>query len=541
MKTLEVSFSSGKPAREMVIAALLGLTLGIGGQTAVPAMAADNTIVIARDVDFNTLDPSRSWCDSCQIYLTAAYEQLIRVGKDNETLEPRLATSWEASADGLTYTFMLDPAAKFSDGSAVESKDVKFSLERLKNLKEGASFFAEGIAGIDIPDAATVVITLNDPDPEFLGKVSAPYAAVMNSDVVVANGGDAGADAASKDTAEAWLLANSAGSGAFVLETYRPDDELRLVRNDSYWRAKPAPAAVVVREVQDSVAQSQLLQSGGADIAMQIDNDTAGTMNNDNVVIEYVPSYNFIYIALSPGAEANQVPLTPKVREALALAIDYEGILEFTTGGRADLIAAAIPNGFPGTKDLPLPKQDLEKAKALLSEAGHPDGFEIEAAYPEVNIYGVDLSTLMQKLQQDLAKVNVKITLQPITFPVWIERVGSSGIPVTAVYFAPDYYGSGQYTGYFSMVPGARWYQRAGGDKVEGLANERAVQLMKDVRTASTEDAVKIYAELGMEMIKDKVILPLVNPQLVLAYAKGVEGVRYAVCCNLPLEELSKK
>ena len=229
------------------------------------------------------------------------------------------------------------------------------------------------------------------------------------------------------------------------------------------------------------------------------------------------------------------------MREALAAAIDYNGILEFTTGGRADLIAAAIPNGFPGTDGLPMPKQDLEKAKALLNEAGLADGFEMVAAYPEINIYGVDLGNMMQKLQQDLAKVNVKITLEPITFPVWIERMGADGIPLTAVFYAPDYYGSGQYTGYFSMVPGARWYQRAGGDKVDGLANQRAIQLLKDIRTASSEEAPKIYKELALEMIKDKVILPLVNPQLVLAYAKGVEGVRYAICCNLPLEELSKK
>lgn len=527
--------------RGVLAAALLGAALAVTGQPTPTAQAGDDTIVIARDVDFNSLDPSRSWCDSCQIYLTAAYEQLIRVGKDNQTLEPRLAASWDASEDGLTYTFRLDPAAKFSDGSPVEANDVKFSLERLKNLKEGPSFFAGGIERIDTPDAGTVIVTLGEPDPEFLGKMSAPYSAVMNADVVIANGGDASAEAASKDTAEAWLLANSAGSGAFVLETYRPDDELRLARNQNYWRTKPAASAVVIREVQDAVAQAQLLQSGGADIAMQIDTDTAETIKDDTVVMEFVPSYNFIYVALSPGAEANKVPLTPTVREAIAAAIDYEGVLHFTTGGRADLIAAAIPNGFPGTEGLPLPKQDMDKARALLSEAGLAEGFEVEAVYPEANIYGVDLGIMMQKVQQDLAKVNVNLILQPVTFPVWSERVGGEGIPVTAVFYAPDYYGSGQYTGYFSMVPGARWYDRAGGDKVEGLVNQRALQLLEDVRTAAPEEAAAIYEELGKEMINDRIILPLVNPQLVLAYAKGVEGVRYAICCNLPLEELSKK
>jgi peptide/nickel transport system substrate-binding protein len=525
---------SGHGGAIALSAAMLGLllfpTTSVG-----PALAAeDDTLVIARSTDFNSLDPSRSWCDSCQIYLSAVYEPLVRVGKDNKTLEPRLAKSWDIADGQRQFTFHLDPKAVFSDGSPVEAKDVKWSLERLKNVKEGPSFFVEGIQSIETPEAKTVVMTLEAP------KLSAPYAVAMNSDVLIANGGFAGEGAESKDTAEAWLLKNSAGSGPFVLETYRPDDEVRLKRNEAYWGTKPALAGIVIREVKDAVAQSQMLESGGADIAMQIDSDTAETIKNPEVVTELVPSYNFVYVALSPGATRNKIPLSPKVREAFGYALDYEGILEFTVGGEGDLMATAIPNGFPGTEGLPMPKQDLEKAKQLLAEAGVPDGFELDAVYPEFNVYGVDLSTMMQKVQQDLAKVGIEAKLQPVTFAVWREQVGGEHIPLTAVFFAPDYFGSGQYTGYFSMVPGVRWYERAGGDKAEGLANARAQELLDKVRTAAPEEAVQVYHDLGMEMIKDRIIFPLVNPKLVLAYRKGVEGVRYAICCNLPLEELSK-
>jgi len=156
-----------------------------------------------------------AWCDSCQIYLTAVYDQLLRVGKDNETLEPRLATEWAVSDNGLTYTFTLDPEAVFSDGSPVEAKDVAFSLERLKNLEAGASFLAAGIDSIDSSDPGTVVVTLSAPDPEFLGKVSSPYGAIINSDVAAEHGATAGPDASQSDKGEAWLLENSAGSGAY--------------------------------------------------------------------------------------------------------------------------------------------------------------------------------------------------------------------------------------------------------------------------------------------------------------------------------------
>ncbi|WP_285674312.1 ABC transporter substrate-binding protein [Paralimibaculum aggregatum] len=517
--------------------ALLGLGAGLPG----PAAAQDDTIVIARDNDFNTLDPSRSWCDSCQIYLTAVYDQLVRVGADNETLEPRIASGWTISEDGTRYTFTLDPDAVFSDGSPVEAKDVAFSLLRLKNLKAGASFLADGIAAIDAVDARTVAVTLTAPDPEFLGKVSSPYGAIINADLAAEHGATAGADAAETDRGEEWLLENSAGSGAYVLESYRPDDELRLAANPNYWRAAPDASAIVIREVEDAVSQMQALQSGAVDIAMQVDADTAATVSAPDVVTELVPSFNFVYVALSPGAKALEVELTRELREAVALAIDYEGVLEFTTGGAANLIASPIPPGFPGTKGLPMPKQDLARAKALLAEAGQPDGFTLIAAYPEINIYGVDLSIMMQKVQQDLAGIGVEVQLEPVTFPVWRERVGGDHIPLTAVYFAPDYYGSGQYAGYFGMIPGAGWYGRAGGDEVPGLKNAAMMALMEEVRTASPEAAVDLYHRMALEMISDRVIIPLVNPSLVLAYRKGISGMRYAVCCNLPLEELVKE
>lgn len=510
---------------------------------AIPASAGaqdGETLAIARDNDFNTLDPSRSWCDSCQIYLTAVYDQLVRVGADNQTLEPRLATEWSVSDDGRTYTFTLDPDAVFSDGSPVEAQDVAFSLNRLKNLKGGASFLAGGIETVETPDAKTVAVTLSAPDPEFLGKISSPYGAIINAEVAQEHGATADEDAEQTDKGEAWLLENSAGSGAYVLESYRPDDELRLVANPNYWREAPDAETVVIREVDDAVSQMQALQSGSVDIAMQVDPDTAETVQSPDVVTELVPSFNFIYVALSPGAANMEVELTPAVREAIALAIDYEGVLEFTTGGNANLIASPVPPGFPGTNDLPMPAQDIEKAKSLLAEAGHEDGFPLVAVYPEVNIYGVDLGIMMQKVQQDLAQVGIDVTLEPVTFPVWRERISGEGIPLTAVYFAPDYYGSGQYAEYFGMVPGSPWYDRAGGDEAEGLKNERMVELLEQVRTAAPEEQAGLYSQMAREMIGDRVIIPLVNPNLVLAYRKGVGGVRYAVCCNLPLEELTK-
>jgi peptide/nickel transport system substrate-binding protein len=297
----------------------------------------------------------------------------------------------------------------------------------------------------------------------------------------------------------------------------------------------------VIRQTKDAVSQAQMLESGAADIAMQVDPDTAKSISSDEITVEMVPSFNFVYVALSPGAKGNQVPLTPQVREAFGYALDYEGVIDFTLGGEGNLQASPIPNGFPGTDGLPLPVQDIEKAKALLAEAGVGDGFAIDAIYPSVNVYGVDFSTMMQKVQQDLAKVGIEANLQPVTFSVWRDHVSGDGIPLTAVYYAPDYFGSGQYAQYFAMTGDTAWSKRAGSESDPSVVNSREAELLAAALAAGGEEQDKLYHELGLEMIKDKIIFPLVSPKLVLAHRDDIKGVRYSACCNLPLAELSRE
>lgn len=529
-----------KNAMGFVQASALALTFL--SSVASQALAADSdTLVIARSMDINALDPSRAFCDTCQIYLTSVYDTLATLDKDNKTVKPRLAASWEVAANQTLFTFHLDPKAVFADGTPVEAKDVKWSFERLKNIKGSPSFFMDGVKSVEAKDATTVVVTLSAPDGEFLNKLTAGFTGIVNSDLAIQNGATADAEAATTDKAENWFLANSAGSGPFKLVSYRPDDELRLARNEAYWGTKPAFSEVVFRQSQDAVSQSQLLESGGADIAMQVDFDTAASLATPDVKTETIPSYNFLYVAIGAGAKDNTVKMTPDVRKAITLAIDYEGVIDFTVGGQGRKQSSPIPNGFPGTAGLPERKRDLAEAKALLAKAGVANGFEMEAVYPNDNIYGVDINMLMQKVQQDLAEVGIKISLKPSTYPVWRNQINGDGIPLTAVYYAPDYYGSGQYANYFGMMPGTSWSKRAGSKNDPSIINPKEADLLAKALAASPDEQEKFYHELALEMMDDDIIIPLVSPNLVLAYRSDIEGVRYSACCNLPLSEISRK
>src|SRR4051812_6024578 len=248
-------------------------------------------LVIARGMDVNSLDPSLSYCDTCQIFMTAVYETLIGLDPtDNQTLVPRLATKWEGNADQTEFTFDLDTNAKFPDGTAVTSTDVKFSWQRLAALQGSSSSLAGSIDTIDDSDPAVVKVKLKAANSAFLAQVNASYLGIMEKKVAEANGATLDP---STDKAEPWFLANSAGSGPFSLESYASGSELRLKRNDSYWGAKAAFPEVIIKETPQATTQRQQLEQGAVDIAMQISSDVAKGMSGPDITVTQVKSFNY--------------------------------------------------------------------------------------------------------------------------------------------------------------------------------------------------------------------------------------------------------
>jgi peptide/nickel transport system substrate-binding protein len=176
-----------------------------------------------------------------------------------------------------------------------------------------------------------------------------------------------------------------------------------------------------------------------------------------------------------------------------------------------------------------------------MGKAGQPDGFAMDAVFPNLNVYGVDLSLLMQKVQQDLQQIGIETNLSPVELSVWRSQISGDGIPLTAVFYAPDYYGSGQYVQYFAMIEGSPWWKRAGGVNDASITNPEAAGLFAKALAASNEQKDELYHQIALGMIADRIILPVVSPELALAHAKGITGVRYSACCNLPIDEIARQ
>lgn len=523
-----VRILSGIVAAGLLAAACGGGKSGSSGNN----VSAQQALIIARSMDINSLDPQRAYCDTCQIYLTAVYETLLGLDpKDNKTLVPRLATKWSSNSAQTEFTFTLNPKAKFADGKPVTSADVKFSWERLKGLAGSASYLASGIASIATPDARTVVATMTQPNSAFLAQVNASYMGVVEQSVAEAKGATT---AAATDKAEKWFLANSAGSGPFTLASYKSGQEVRLKRNAAYWGTKAAFPEVVMKQTADAVTQRQQLEQGAVDIAMQLSTDVAKNMNAKNVTVRKVPSFNYVYLALSPGVKGGEA-LTPDVRKAIRLALDYKGLLDVTVGGAGRSQPSPIPNGFLGTDGLAPPARDVAQAKRLLAQAGVTK-LSLSATYPTLNVYGVDFSTAMQKVQTDLKAVGIDLKLNPVEISVWASKIGTDGIPVTALYFAPDHTDPSQYVQYFGLMPGSQWQTWT-----KAPARPQENQLLNQAFAAkSVNERGALYKQLAQAMMDDGVIIPLVNPDLYLAARSDIKGMHYSACCNLDLSQLSR-
>ena len=171
------------------------LLLGVSGPA--QAQSRQETLIIARNIDdYVTNDVHRTYEYTSQILDTAAYDTLVTVDAPDFTkIQPRLATSWTVSPDGTTYTFKLRPGVKFTSGNPLTANDVRFSLRRLKNLKDNPSFFMDPVKDVQVVDDLTVRIVLAAPDASFLAALAAVPCGVADSKVVMAKGGTDADDA----------------------------------------------------------------------------------------------------------------------------------------------------------------------------------------------------------------------------------------------------------------------------------------------------------------------------------------------------------
>ena len=406
------------------VAKLLGVggaAIAAGLPSRVMAQATKTALVIGIDIsDTITLDPARQASYSPPMTLQAAYEALVTMEPgDYINLKPMLATKWERTPDGKGWRFTIRENVKFASGNPMSAEDVKWSLDRVLNIKDQPAQYVANIDRVELVDAKTVDVVLKDPNGPVLNALAAPGFVVLDRKLLEQHGGDASKDAKEKDKATAWLNENSAGAGAYRLARWERNQQIQLVRNEHYWRGKPAFERVVIRHMGDSAAQLLAIRRGDIDIAFNLIPEQVATLKGDpNVRLEQLASLDFVYMALTQNPEFNKALALKEARQAIGYSIDYDGIKNSLIGGAALRPAHFLPIGINGsTEEIARQvgfREDLGKAKELLAKAGLADGFEFEINYANAAIAGVSYQLLAQKIQADVGRVGIKARLAPV-------------------------------------------------------------------------------------------------------------------------------
>ena len=407
--------------------------LGLGGGTllsglpfaAARAQARKDTLVIGLDISDAgavTPDPARMNFYTPPLTTRTVYETLITLKPGQyETLQPLLAESWQPTADGKGYRFKLRPGVKFVSGAPMTAEDVKFSFERLINVKEQPSQYADNLGNVEVVDPLTVDVFLRNPDLPLLSILTAPSCGIYEKKVAMANGATADANAKSTDKAAAWFGTTSCGTGPYQLVSWERNVQVGMVRNPHYWNGKPGFERIVIRHISDGGTQMLALRRGDIDVAFNLSPEQLDAVKDDpNIVIEAEPSFDYVYMALTSSPELNPHLAKKEARQAIAWGIDYDGIRDALFGAVGVRPASFIPYGIGGSSkefvEQSRYKLDPAKAKECLAKAGLTDGFEFDMAYGTAAIAGASFPVITQKLQSDLAKVGIKVNLKPMDY-----------------------------------------------------------------------------------------------------------------------------
>lgn len=374
-----------------------------GGQSSAgggsPERTVDSvTVGISQDLD-ESLDPHLTVSAGTREVMFNVFEGLVKPTPDGDLIDA-VASRHEVSADGTVYTFTLRDGVKFHNGAAVSVDDVVWSIERCADASEGKTPLVEAFSNIQsvkATDEKTVVITLKSAESEFLAALTT---AILPKDY------DAQTTA-------------PVGTGPFKFVNRAAGDSITLERFDDYWGEKPALKTVTFKIFESGDALVLALQSGAVDLCAHLTPTQAAQLGDGFQILN--GTMNLVQaLYLNNGVK----PLDDvRVRQALCYAVDKGQVIDLATGGTGKALGSSMYPAFAKYFDDSLTDyytQDIQKAKALLAEAGYPNGFDLTITVPSNYQPHVDTAQVLAE-QLKAAGVNAKIEL--VDWNTWLSRV----------------------------------------------------------------------------------------------------------------------
>ena len=467
-------------------------------------VAKADELIVGLSADPSTLEPMIQSGQAVRLIKMCMYRGLLAYQADGQ-IGYEVAESYEVADDNKTYTFHIRPEAKFHDGSDITAEDVKFSLERILDETVGATFrsdFASMLDTIEAVDAKTVKIVLKAPFAPFIDYLTLPESAIVSKAWCESNGND--------------LNANPMGSGPYQFDSWDKGREIIVKAFDGFYKpGKPETPSIRFVITPDDTTRANSLRTGEVDL------------------IDYVPAKEVIAFEKEPGflvdisegpfmclqINCKEGPLAdPKVRQAIAYAVDRRGVIDTAFMGRGTEIfgfpTRTGQNGYDGKYDNYF-SHDLEKAKALLAEAGYPDGFKVKIL--SSSTYDFHKQTALV-VQDSLKKIGIDAEVELPDWATRIERSNKGDYEILVSGTAGNIVDMDWCTNYFSSgeprMNSAAWFAD---DEVDAL-------LLEGRTTLDAAKRAEIYDKLRARLLELSPFVFMNYREQCFARADYVEG-----------------
>lgn len=487
-----------------------------GGTTASPAASAaaastgNTTLKLAFLGDMSVPDPDVFYDIEGNTVILSTYEGLLRYKPDSTDFEGVLASSWDVSADGMTYTFKLRPNVKFHDGTAFDSAAAKASFRRRLDVASAPAYMLADVTDMLTPDPLTFVVQLKTPVAPFLHFMASSWGPKMMSPTALAAH-------AGTDFGQEYLKTHDIGSGPFTLASFERGQRYTLARFAGWWGTAPYFKDVQIDIVPDTGTQRLRLEKGDLDVILHSFpvSELSGLQSNKNLSVKTFTSFlqSYLYLNTTKGAFAK-----PEVRKAAAEALDAAAIVKDVYGDYGAKADSMYPGTLVKSGDAPFKvAPDASAAKAAVTAAG---GAKIDFAFTS------DESGIQRRLgeiiQQKLEAAGFQVTVRQVELPMvydWATNP-AGGADLLLMTNTPD----GGHPDTWARIV----WQSKGGLNFLGY-NNPAVDSGLDsviVETDATKAAAD-YAKIGDLVAADGAFIPIASVKDFMILRADLDGVAH--------------
>ena len=486
----------------LLVFAMTALCACKGGTKKPEENMKGGAVVVGITQDLDSLDPHKAVAAGTREVLYNIFEGLVKPDKDGN-LVPAVAASYDISADGTKYTFVLREGVKFHNGETVTADDVVYSLNRVAGRLETSDPEVQVVPAFSVISDITaskneagkdvITVTLASPNTELIG--------YFTCNIIPKNY----ADQASKPI----------GTGPFKFESYKPMVGLVMVRNDDYYGTKAHLAKVTFSISESTDAAFLQLQAGNIDIFPYLTVDQAEQLK-DQFKIE-VGDMSLVQGLFLNNAEKPFDDV--RVRKAMNYAVDKKEVLQMLNGGYGTAIGSGVYASFGLYYDKTLEDaypHDEAKAKALLAEAGYPDGFTFTVKVPSNYVYHVQTAEV---LANQLKKVGITMKIELIEWATWISDVYKGHKHVSTIVGLDSQLAPSDILKYY-VGGSAKNFMNYTSDTFDAKYKEA-------MATADTQKKVELYHELQKCLSDDAASVFLQSPSLMVAVNKKLDGYTF--------------